>query len=348
MKKNNIILTISFIVTFINSAFAGRWEFLNSGDTIEIVAPSAAPMSPDQLTAAQDFIVKNGYKSRLPKEAINQESSRFKYYANTPQLRTLCFVDALNNNSKAIWILRGGFGAEEVIDLLERESFSPPPKLKPIIGFSDTTPFHLLAAKWGWPTLHAPVLGLGLELFPVTQVGVNKEASLAPVFDILSGKVTKVEHTFDVIHKGLADTAQASVLGGNCALLSENSGTPLALDGKDRFVFMEDTPEDGKRFNRRLVNLTRTGVFDQAKGIIFGNMPLIGLETDTGATKEALLYFVNNTLLPRKINIPVVYSPRFGHGSYNDIMPMGTPASLNIKGDKALLEISTNGLSTNY
>ena len=84
------------------------------------------------------------------------------------------------------------------------------------------------------------------------------------------------------------------------------------LRGEDRFILLEDTLEDKKRFNRNLLSLKRAGVFKKAKGIIFGNIPLTEHGDSQKETEEAIMRFVNGSL--KDINIPVVYSNCFGHG----------------------------------
>lgn len=321
------------------------WEFLNEGECIEIIAPSAAPLTSQHKHAVKEFIHQHGLKSGLSEGIFNKEASRYQYYAHSDEERTKHFINALQGNSKALWAILGGYGTAEVVAIIERSSFSPPACPKLIIGFSDITALHLLAASWGWPSLHGPVAGLGKELYSETQEDVNRKTELSSVFKIIKGEINHLEHTFEVIHPGNNPTEMpivGSVIGGNLSIIENHSGTKTALDGKGRFVFFEDTPEDGKRLNRRLMNLVRTGVFDEAKGIIIGNNPIEEFENSPQATKKAMNTFVTQFLLPKNINIPVVYSPRFGHGPYNDLLPLGTMASLSIQGEQALLRVSVN------
>lgn len=315
------------------------------GDSVEIIAPSGAPLTPGHIEAIKSLIVSLGLKPFLPEGAIDKEASRHHYYANSDEERARYFIEALQGPSKVLWALRGGFGAIEVVEQLERSVVPPPGLPKLIIGFSDTTALHLLLATWGWPSLHGPVIGLGEELFPETQVNVNRSTKLSSVFSILKGEVTELEHTFSVVHPGsltLETPILGSVMGGNLSIIENHKGTPTALQGKGRFVFLEDTPEDAKRFSRRLVGLGRAGVFDEAKGIIFGNNPITGFEDLSQKTINEIIHFIQTFLLPRKIDIPVVYSPRFGHGEFNDVMPLGTTASLKIHGQWATLKVSVN------
>jgi muramoyltetrapeptide carboxypeptidase len=358
MCKQIITLMISTLVWTISPAFAmenqehqgstrkvSTWNFLKSQDKIEIIAPAAAPLSTEQVEVAQSLIRLHGLKPYLPEGAIDKENSLYGYYANSTKKRTHHFKEALLGDSKALWFLRGGFGCEGVVEELEDSLFVPPHQPKSIIGFSDATALHLLAATWKWPSLHAPVVGLGQELFSVTKSEVNKQANLFSVINVLKGDVKQLEHTFDVISPGDTPTEApilGSVMGGNLSILENHKGTSTALQGKDRFVFFEDTAEDGKRLNRRLVGLARAHVFDEAKGIIIGNLPLIGHETVPEETKKIIKHFITESLLPKDINIPVVYSSRFGHGAYNDVMPLGTTAYLTIGEKKAILKVSVN------
>jgi len=322
---------------------AHTWNFLTAGDKIEIIAPGAAPLSTEQVEGAKNLIRLHDLESYLPEGAIRQQDSLYGYYANTTEMRTHYFKEALLGDSKALWALRGGFGCEGVVDMLEDQAFVPHHQRKPVLGSSDVTSFHLLYAQWKRPSLHAPVLGFGQELYSVTKSGVNKNASLSAVIDVLKGDVKQFEYNFDIIHTGgLEGPLRGSVLGGNLSILESHKGTKTAIQGKNRFVFFEDTAEDGKRLHRRLVGLASAGVFDEAEGIIIGNLPLIGHETEPEETKKIIQHFITESLLPKDINIPVVYSPRFGHGAHNDVMPFGTTASLILGEEKAILKVSVN------
>lgn len=320
------------------------WDFLKEGDSIELIAPSKA-VSGELVDAVKTLIKSNGLQAHLPVGAINPEASLYSYYANSDEKRAQHFMNALQGEAKALWALRGGFGAAEVVDIVERASFSLPAKPKLIVGFSDVTALFLLADRWGWPSLHAPVAALGKEFYSINKMDVNKEVNLSSVLKILKGEITQLEYKLDIICPGkiIEEPIWASVMGGTLSLIENHSGTKTALRGNNRFVFFEDTPDDGKRFKRRLMNLVRTGVFDKAKGIIVGKLPIVGFENSDQETKDLIRHFVQEYLVKQRgIDIPVVYSPRFGHGPYNDVLPLGTAASLTIHCGYTTLNVSVN------
>ncbi|HUX79264.1 MAG TPA: LD-carboxypeptidase [Alphaproteobacteria bacterium] len=358
MHKQIIALITSALVWTMSPAFAMEgseknheksickaptWDFLKEGDTIAIIAPSAAP-SDQQVEAAKKLIILHGLKAFLPEEAINRDGTPSKYYANSHEERANYFREAINGEAKAIWAIRGGFGGAEVLAILERAPILPPIQPKPIVGFSDTTALHLLADTWGWATLHAPVLGFGKELVSVTESHVNENTNLSTVIRILKGKKKEVEYTFNVIHPGSLpseDPIRGSVVGGNLTIIENHKGTPTALNGENRFIFIEDTAEYFNRLSRTLVGLKRCGVFDKAKAIIFGNLPIRGHEDSQDETKKEIHNFVQQFLLP-ETNIPVLYSSSFGHGKDNNVMPLGTKATLWVGTEEAILKVKVN------
>ncbi len=314
------------------------WDFLKPGDQIEVLAPAAAPTQ-EELKKAEKIISEYGYTCLLPK--TNQEESLSKYYANPFKTAGEEFKNSLTTGGNALWAIRGGFGSLETIcAFLKKSNFLPSFSPKLIIGFSDITSFHLLVATRGWPSLHAPVLAYGVE---ISSKLTNKYASFKPVFDCLSGKTTELEYTFECLHDSswsFLDPLEGSVLGGNISIIETHKGTDIALDGTDKFVFLEDRPEDKTRLHRRLTGLAYAKIFDKAKAILVGNMPI--KEQNETETKNFLRGFSKELEEVFDVKIPLLYCPRFGHGDYNDVMPFGTSALLKVGKETATLFVKVN------
>lgn len=325
------------------------WDFLTKGDTVEFIAPSKV-VSGEIVEAVKTLIETHTLNAYLAPGALNPEASRNNYYANSDKERAHHFKAALQGDSKVLWALRGGFGAAEVVAIVENSRFPRPQKPKLIVGFSDVTALHLLADRWGWPSLHAPNAMFGKDFVLINKTEtMNKDVDHSQLLNIIQGKISQLEYPFEIIWPGKAineEPIYASVMGGNTGIIEIHNGTPTALRGDNRFIFLEQIVRDPETLHRSLISLLRSGVFDKAKGIIFGNSPLKDFENSEEKTKEFFRNFVKEYLVEeRGIDIPAVYSSRFGHGNHNDVMPLGTAASLILYKERAILKVSVNELA---
>lgn len=324
-----------------------KWIFLPEKDSVEVIYPATGPLSKEHMEEVKKIIENYGLKVIYNEQAFNTQNAPFVYYANDLEGRVQNVINALEGTSPALWAFRGGFGSVEVIERLESLKYVPPSQPKIFIGASDITHFHALAAKWGWISFHAPGIGGGKEghkLMPNTKI--NCQASLRDTADVLLGKKTELEYTFEVIYKPgtllNAKVFKGSVIGGNATLVKEIQGTPTEMKTQNRFVFLEDTKEDPKRLNRVLVSLLRGGFFEKAQAILFGSLPIEDSENEREASLVSIRLFIEDHLLPKGLDLPVLYSPEFGHGDYNHVLPFGTNASLEIKKTEGILKVKTN------
>ncbi|MBS0185096.1 MAG: LD-carboxypeptidase [Proteobacteria bacterium] len=323
------------------------WDFLKSGDSLEIIFPGKAPCSQAHVLKAKEIVEASGLKVIYDPKALQPQNSAFEYYSNDVNARVKNLISALEGPSSVLWAFRGGFGCVEVIERLESMGYIPPQKSpKLLIGSSDITHLHALVAKWGWMSFHAPVMGVTSDTYEMTSIKANRLARLQDVVDVFLGKKKALEYEFDLIYAPPSfkkeKTLFGSVVGGNATLVKETLGTPTSLDTSNRFVFLEDAREDPKRLNRVLVSLLRGGIFDSAKAILFGSLPIENAEDEREASLASTRLFVTDHLIPHGLSVPVLYSPRFGHGEYNDVMPFGTKASLKLEGEKGFLTVTVN------
>jgi len=322
------------------------WNFLKPGDSSEIIFPGKAPCSEEHILKAKEIVEALGLKVIYDPKAVQPQNSAFEYYSNDVTERVKNLISALEGPASVLWAFRGAFGCVEVVERLEAMGYLPPKIPKLLVGHSDITHLHALVAKWGWTSLHAPVMGVTSDTYEMTGVKANRLARLQDVVDVLLGKKKDLEYEFDLINAPSSFKKEkslfGSVVGGNATLVKETLGTPTSVDTSGRFVFLEDTREDPKRLNRVLVSLLRGGIFDSAQAILFGGFPIENAEDEREASLRSMRLFIKDHLVPRGLSIPVLYSPRFGHGEYNDVMPFGTRASLKLEGEKGLLTVAIN------
>lgn len=327
------------------------WEFLSEKDAINVIWPCAAPRLKEGVTL-QQFIEKLNAVVQsyglagitCHPEIVNPSCSFGHYYANNDQHRAQFLREALIDPShKAIWVGRGGFGAIEIIQIFEQESFGLPKRIIPLIGFSDVTALHLFAAKYQWPTLHAPVANHNSEMHEMA-IGKNNNTSIQLLIDILKGNVQELEYSLEVLnpdtlqHYPLKQPISTKVLGGNFSVIQRSIGTSTQLNAKDSVLFFEDTGENIVRLRSLLNGVACTGMFDQVTAIFFGDLPVTG-----GNLKDLLIDFSQVLKAVRKIHKPILLGRGFGHGAINQILPLGTLSSLEfISKEEATLKISTH------
>lgn len=145
------------------------------------------------------------------------------------------------------------------------------------------------------------------------EVGSGKKASIKMPYPLLPMN-TLAEQKKRI--KGV-------IIGGNLCLIQTSLGTPWQLQGKDKWIFLEDVDERGYSIDRMLTHLFQAGLFQDIKGVIFGEFTS-GLESDgTDKIKPVLKRF------SKEAPFPVFFLPKTGHGSENIPIPLGIPLDFN-------------------
>lgn len=309
------------------------WSFLKSGDIVDIIAPSFT-VPTDNLNKyyqeVKQILSQIGLVARIPADLIALGKDPFA--ANSLEYRKNHLIEVLNNaDSKAIWAIRGGYGAAQIIPFLE--DMLEPKLTKLLLGFSDITALHLfIKTKWQWPSIHSSV---------VNQL-VNNNNLLQELKPILFGE------KLDIVYDQLLPLNQAAhenkeieaeITGGNLSIVQTSLATSWQINSKDKIVFLEDVGETGYRIHRMLNQLIQADIFKNARAIIFGEITP-GLEKD-GSNKCPLAIddFVKNL----NNAIPVLSLPIIGHNAQcNSPLPLNTKCKLTL-GDKPLLSCISGG-----
>ena len=236
--------------------------FLKKGDVIDIIAPSSA-CTLAELKHAISWVKKQGYVPRVSKDLLQPVD----FLANTDLKRFKDLKKALESKtSKAVWCLRGGYGALRLVpDLLRLKK----QKNKIFIGLSDITILHqFLIQKWNWKTIHGPVLSR-------TMSEKKRQTDYDDLFQLLTGEKTALEfknliplNTSALKNKKMIT---AAVMGGNLCTFCSLLGTGLQPKTKGYFLFFEDISERGYKVDRMLNQLSQAGIFQKCKGIFFGD-----------------------------------------------------------------------------
>ncbi|NCN41197.1 LD-carboxypeptidase [bacterium] len=303
------------------------WPILVQGDQVDLVAPGFR-CSDEELKGAVDFIESLGLKACVPKDLFRGHT----LFSNSDEYRYQHLASSLKSSeSKAVWCLRGGYGSLRLLPKLKRLKAPRTPKV--FLGYSDITSLHIfLNQSWGWSTLHSPVL----DRF---GGGRSKPLELKEIQNILFGAKRTQEFANLKPLNELAKKRfkmEASVEGGNLAVLQSSLGTPYQVQLKGRILFLEDIGERPHRLDRMLTHLVHSGVLSGVRAILFGDMVL----SDTLERRKIWAEVVHR--FAKSQNVPMFRGLKVGHGPAQRILPLNTRSVLK-GGSRPTLTLETGG-----
>lgn len=125
----------------------------------------------------------------------------------------------------------------------------------------------------------------------------------------------------------------ATLWGGNLAMLASLVGTPYLPDIKDGILFLEDVGEHPYRIERMLSQLLHAGVLGRQQAVVLGQF------TGWRATPQDKGYKLQSVVdwLRTQIQAPVLTNLPFGHVATKVLLPVGAQVSLSVEGRDALI-----------
>ncbi len=297
--------------------------FLQEGDRVAVVSLSS-PADEGQIRAAAEGLGQWGY---IPVEG--------KYLH-----AEVCTLDNLledlkwaltDPDIKAVFCIRGGYGASEVIDRLPEGMAASSGKL--ILGYSDVT---VCLAAWsaaGLPSIHASMAAAFTELPPeCVQAEQYMLQGRLPVYKCAGSAYNRT------------GTAEGVLIGGNLSTFTAVLETAYDCTKMEQpyILFLEDVGEDMRHLHRSLTILKHHGVLDRAAGLLFGEW--YDLRPDGGAydgRTRGGLYASVEDMISREflsdLDVPAAFGFPAGHGPVNYPLLMGEPARLAVSEDGYIL-----------
>ena len=220
---------------------------LNQGDVIGIVSPASSAQDSSILEKGIRYLEKNGYRVEIGKSVGRING----YLAGTDNER----VDDLNQmfknkNVKAIFCVRGGYGATRILDQVNYKLIRNNPKI--FVGYSDITSLQMaIYKKSGLVTFAGPMITSDFadEIDPFTEEFFWKLITSKKKI----GRISFPDlNKLPAIHKG---SAIGRILGGNLAVFASLIGTPYFPELKDHILMLEDIDELPYRIDRMLNQL---------------------------------------------------------------------------------------------
>jgi muramoyltetrapeptide carboxypeptidase len=278
-------------------------EPLAPGDVAIIVAPSS-PEAREELWRGLAWL-RTRYRLRMSASALEREG----YLAGSDARRRDELARAmLDSEAKAIFTVRGGYGALRIAADLPWLEFARRPKW--LVGFSDVTVLHAMAASAGVASVHGP--------------NVSRLGGASP--RVRARWLNAVEHPAAVRSwEGLrivrAGSATGPIAGGNLALLHAMAAAGRLELPPGAILLLEDVGEAPYRLDRMLTSLLLGGHLRDVGAIVLGAFERCG-SAGTDAIDELVRERTSS------LRIPVLAGAPFGHCLENEAFVLGRTGSL--------------------
>ncbi len=243
-------------------------------------------------------------------------------FAGSDQARREDFQQMLDDDDiKAIWCARGGYGTVRIIDDIDFSGFRKKPKW--IIGYSDITVLHSHIHNFGIKTMHAPM--------PI-DIHKGTKPSIDSFKKVIFGN--KIGYTIPASKKNILGSCTGQLVGGNLSMLYSLCGSKSSLDTMGKILCIEDLDEYLYHIDRMLQNLKRNGYFDNLQGLIVGGMTKMH-DNNIPFGKKAKRIIQD---IVKDYNFPVAFNFPMGHIEDNRALIFGADVSLEVKNDEVIFK----------
>ena len=303
---------------------------LPDGGTIGVPATSSPYFNRSEVLRGVEWWESQGYRVKLGNSVWAQDD----YVAGSPRLRAgdvmKMFADP---DVDVVQCLQGGFGAVEVIQLIDFDVIAANPK--PFCGYSDITALHVaILQRTGLATFYSNgLMGMGWEQTPQ----FNKDRLLKVLRGDTTGEIPRDPD--DPYVRAIAPgRATAPIVGGNLGLLVRSIGTPYEVDLDGCIFFFEGVHDPPWQIDADLIQLRHSGKLDSVAGVMVGEMH----DSDWSEQRpewprtKSLEDVLEKHLEP--LGVPVLYKLPLGHGKYLAALPLGVTATLDADAKKLTID----------
>jgi muramoyltetrapeptide carboxypeptidase len=291
---------------------------LNNNDVIGIIAPGSSPDDHSRIEKGVRYLEKRGYRTQLGKNIGKTHG----YLAGTDSERLSDLHQMFGDkNVKAIFCLRGGYGAFRLLDKINYKLIKDNPKI--FVGYSEITSLqNAFLQKASLVTFAGPMVAVDFyeDVSPYTEE--NFWAMITS-----NKKFGKIKYPQDEKLPSLVKgSASGRLIGGNLAVFASLIGTEYLPNISGNILLIEDIGELPYKVDRMLNQLKFANIFKKAKGIILGRF-VDCYEHDPNKKTLTLGEVIDNYI--GSLKIPSIYT--FPHGHIKDFitMPMGIKIKLN-------------------
>ncbi|MDZ7624064.1 MAG: LD-carboxypeptidase [Ignavibacteriaceae bacterium] len=304
---------------------------LLKGDLIGIISPASSPDDLSLIESGVRYIEGFGYHTILGKNVGKIRG----YLAGTDAERVDDIHQMFGDKKvKAIFCLRGGYGAFRLLDKIDYKLIRSNPKI--FVGFSEITSLQMaFLQRANLITFAGPMVlpNFSKEVSPYTEEYFWRMITSTKKL----GKVKLPE--FDKLPSLNSGIAAGRLIGGNLAVFVSLLGTKYLPDLKNKILLLEEISEPPYKIDRMLNQLRLNKVFDKVSGIILGNFSdCVELDRNkkTLTLEEVWIDYFSS------IKIPVVHS--FPHGHIKDLVTLPIGSKIKLNATKGFVELIESGV----
>jgi muramoyltetrapeptide carboxypeptidase len=304
---------------------------------IYIYSPSGAVRDKAAFRRGVSRLKSLGHEVEVDQDAL---SSHMRF-AGDDDTRLAAIQRAAASGADVALISRGGYGLTRILDRIDYKAVAKGiARGTHFVGISDFTAFQLaLFAKTGAISWAGPALCEGFGALPMPDdimedcfndllLGQGEGAGwrLAPV---RGSAAPALRSPVEVEQK----IGNATLWGGNLAVLVSLIGTPYFPEVKGGILFLEDVAEPPYRVERMLTQLLHTGVLARQRAVLMGQFTEFKLTPhDKGFKLKTVFDWLQN-----HIKAPILTNLPYGHVQTKVLLPVGAKVDLVIQGRDALM-----------
>jgi muramoyltetrapeptide carboxypeptidase len=260
-------------------------------------------------------------------------------FAGDDDTRLAAISRAAASGADVALISRGGYGLTRILERIDYQAVAKAIEGgTQFVGISDFTAFQLaLLAKTGAVSWAGPALieGFGAEPVPDDIMEDCFNDMLLGQGEGAGWRLPSVRTPSlpDIAEAKEWNISNATLWGGNLAVLVSLIGTPYFPNIKGGVLFLEDVAEPPYRVERMLSQLLHTGVLAKQKAILLGQFTEFKLTPhDKGFNLKSV-----STWLQKQIAAPVLGNLPYGHVQTKVLLPVGAKVDLVVQGRDALM-----------
>lgn len=295
---------------------------------IYIYSPSSAVSDKAVIRRGVSRLKALGHEVELD-EAVFARHMRF---AGDDDSRLAAIHRAAASGADVALITRGGYGLTRILPAIRYKAVAKAiERGTRFVGLSDFTAFQTaVLAKTGAITWSGPALG---EDFGVE--GEPDDIMQACFEDLVSGQGEGAGWQLPASEQRerLFQVKDATLWGGNLAILAAMVGSPWMPQLKRGILFVEDVHEHPYRIERMLTQLLYSGVLDQQKAILLGHFTNYKpYPHDRGYKLQTVVDWLRT-----RVKCPVFTRLPFGHVATKVALPVGASVHLAVEGRDAFV-----------